>query len=89
MSKIGISSISINGEKFTPICSTKDIELSIEEEPPKWWQDVDFNKPITIEGTIRAKRKGTMLERSLYYQHSKKRRIRKKYDIYNLLGFRS
>lgn len=91
MSKIGISSLSMStdGVKFTPVCSTSDIELAMEENPE--WKEmakIDLTNPIQINGTIRAKKKGTILEKSLYYQKSKKRRIRKKRNIEKVLGFR-
>ena len=88
MSKIGLKSISMStdGVKFTPVCSTKEIELAMEENPE--WKEmakIDLAKPIEVNMTIRAKKKGTILEKSLYYQKSKKKRIRKKWSLEKIL----
>lgn len=89
MKKIGLKNISMStdGVNFTPVCSTKDIELAIEEETPEWLK-VDITKPIVVSATIKAKKKGTLLEKSLYYQNSKKRRVRKKWSLEKVLGVR-
>lgn len=85
MSKIGLKSISMStdGVNFTPVCSTKEIELAMEVNPE--WAKIDLAKPIEVNTTIRAKKKGTLLEKSLYYQKSKKRRIRKKWSLEKIL----
>lgn len=89
MSKIGLTNLQmkdIKGE-FVPLCSTKEISAAVEDyEPPQWWKDI--TKPIEFSVTIRAKRKGTILERSLYYRKSKKKRIRKKWELVRVLGIR-
>ena len=85
MAKIGISSMSIDGVNFTPICSTKEIELAMDQEETPEWAKVDITKPISFSGTIRAKKNGTTLEKSLYYQKSKKKRIRKKWSLERIL----
>lgn len=79
--------MSIDGVKFIPVCSTKDIELAMEEDTLEWAK-IDIAKPISINVDIRAKKKGTLLEKSLYYQRSKKRRIRKKWSIEKVLGIK-
>lgn len=88
MSKTGLKSISMStdGVNFTPVCSTKEIELAMEVNP-EWAKisKIDLAKPIEVNTTIRAKKKGTILEKSLYYQKSKKRRIRKKWSIERIL----
>ena len=89
--EIGLKSISMStdGVKFTPLCSTKDIELTMEENPE--WKEmakIDLTKPIEVNTTIRAKKKGTLFEKSLYYQKSKKKRIRKKWSLEKVLGVR-
>ena len=45
----------------------------------------DINKSSTFSFKIHKKRKGTVLERWLYYHNHKKKRIRKKYRIDKLL----
>ena len=85
MAKIGISSISIDGANFTPLCSTKEIDLTMKQEETPEWAKIDITKPISISATIRAKKNGTTLEKSLYYQKSKKKRIRKKWSLERIL----
>ena len=85
MAKIGISSMSIDGTNFTPLCSTKEIDLTMEQEETPEWTKLDLAHPKSISVTIRAKKNGTTLEKSLYYQKSKKKRIRKKWSLERIL----
>ena len=85
MTKIGISSMSIDGVNFTPICSTKEVDLTMEREETPEWAKLDLAHPKSISVTIRAKKNGTTLEKSLYYQKSKKKRIRKKWSLKRIL----
>lgn len=43
-----------------------------------------YNIPMSARATftLKAKRKGNLIEKCLYYGKSKKKRIRKKYNIY-------
>lgn len=86
MSEIGLTNIkmSTDGVKWQPVGEVKDIKFETDRIDYQW-NNVDITKPIQINGTIRAKKKGTILEKSLYYQKSKKRRIRKKWSIEKIL----
>ena len=85
MAKIGISNIAIDGANFTPLCSTKEVDLTMEQEETPEWAKLDLAHPKSISVTIRAKKNGTTLEKSLYYQKSKKKRIRKKWSLERIL----
>lgn len=88
--KIGLTNIQMKNSdgEFVPICSSAELKFAVEEyEPPEWWQDISKALELCIE--IRAKRKGTYIEKCLYYQKSKKKRIRKKWDYFRyVLGIR-
>ena len=88
-SKIGLSNILMINDsgEYKPLGSTCEATLEYEETNNDFYDFVkDINKPISVSSTIRAKRKGTIFETSLYYKHHKKKRIRKKYDLFRLLG---
>lgn len=87
--KIGLSNIQIStdGETYKPLKpTTQKVILRFEETEPTNKYDFDFTKPIEFRTTIRRKKKGTLIERCLYYQKSKKKRIRKKYNLFRILG---
>ena len=46
----------------------------------------DINKPVEFKLELHKKRHGSVLERHLYYCHNKKKRIRKKYDLWKLFA---
>lgn len=87
--KIGLSNIQISnngGETYKPIApTTQEVLLKFEEVEPINKYDLDFTKPIEFSCKLKRKRKGTIFERCLYYQKSKKKRIRKKYNIGKIL----
>ena len=88
MATIGLGNIKIidleNGKTgfISNETATLNYEPSVEEK--EYYERI--LKPISFEMTIHPKRKGTMLEQSLYYNKSKKKRIRKKYDFRRKLG---
>lgn len=86
--KFGLSNIQIStdGETYKPLKPAKEVILRFEEAEPNNEYNFDFTKPISFTQRIYAKRKGTLLERCLYYQKSKKKRIRKKYNLLRILG---
>ncbi len=45
----------------------------------------DINKPISMSLDVHKKRHGSEVERSMYYSKHKKKRIRKKYDLFRML----
>ena len=55
------------------------------ENAEKWYEIPDTS---SIEINMHPKRKGNMLEQSLYYSKNKKKRIRKKYDFRRKLGLK-
>ena len=55
--------------------NNKIVFYTIQSENPKQWENIDITKSIEIPFTIRAKKKGTLLEKCLYY--SKRKRINK------------
>ena len=86
MSEIGLTNIkmSTDGVIWQPVGEVKDIKLETDGIDYQW-NNIDITKPIQINGTIRAKKKGTILEKCLYYQKSKKKRIRKKWSLEKIL----
>ena len=76
--------MSQDGVKFIPITEIKNIKFESTEEVPEWAK-IDITKPASIEVKIHAKKNGSLLEKSLYYQKSKKRRIRKKWSLEKIL----
>ena len=92
--KFGLSNIKLQNSdgEFIPICSTSEMTLSIEEnkEENNYYDFIkDINKPVETSFTIRAKKRGNEIEKCLYYQKSKKKRIRKKWNFERrILGIR-
>lgn len=86
--KIGLNNFkySTDGVNYHPVESVKDITLNT-ESVDKIYCDFgnDINKSSTFSFKIHKKRKGTVLERWLYYHNHKKKRIRKKYRLDKLL----
>ena len=86
MAKIGLNNFkySIDGVNYHPVESVKHINA---ESVDKIYCDFgnDINKSSTFSFKIHKKRKGTVLERWLYYHNHKKKRIRKKYRLDKLL----
>ncbi len=87
--KFGLSNIQIStdGETYKPLApTTQEVFVRFEEtEPINDKYDFDFTQPIEFSCRLTKKKKGTIFERCLYYRHSKKKRIRKKYDIKRIL----
>lgn len=87
--KFGLSNIQIStdGETYKPLApTTQEVFVRFEEvEPIEDKYKFDFTQPIEFSERIRKKKNGTIFERCLYYRHSKKKRIRKKYDIQRIL----
>ena len=77
--------MSQDGVKFIPITEIKNIKFEPATEEVPEWAKIDITKPASIEVQIHAKKNGSLLEKSLYYQKSKKRRIRKKWSIEKIL----
>lgn len=78
--------ISTDGENYKPI-EVKATIISFEQpEGLKNTYDFDFTKPYEYVGIIRKKKYGTMFERCLYFKNHKKKRIRKKYNMFKMLG---
>ena len=94
--KFGLSNIELQNSdgEFIPICSTSEMTLSVEEnkeENNNYYDFIkDINKPVEMSSfTIRAKKRGNEIEKCLYYQKSKKKRIRKKWNFERrILGIR-
>lgn len=94
--KFGLSDIKLQNSdgEFIPICSTSEMTLSVEENKEENNNYYDFIKDInkTVEMssfTIRAKKRGNEIEKCLYYQKNKKKRIRKKWNFERrILGIR-
>ena len=87
--KVGLSNIQIStdGETYKPLKPAKEVILRFEEpEPINNEFNFDMTQPIEMSVRLRKKKKGTLIERCLYYQHSKKKRIRKKYNLFRILG---
>ena len=88
--KVGLSNIQISTdgvETYTSITpTTQAVFLKFEEaEPIENKYKFDFTQPIEFSATIKRKKNGTIFERCLYYQKSKKKRIRKKYNMARIL----
>ncbi len=88
--KFGLSNIQIstdNGKTYNSLSpSTQEVMVSFEET--KQIEDkykFDFTQPIEFSATMKRKKNGTIFERCLYYQKSKKKRIRKKYNMARIL----
>lgn len=81
MSSIGISNIKISSDdiNWTSIGNVENVKIESENNFPLWYEEL--SKPCEISFTKRAKKNGDIFERCLYYRKSKKKRIRKKYDI--------
>ena len=77
--------MSQDGVKFIPITEIKNIKIEPATEEVPEWAKIDITKPASIEVKIHAKKNGSLLEKSLYYQKSKKRRIRKKWSLEKIL----
>lgn len=87
--KVGLSNIQIStdGETYKPLKpTTQEVILKYEETEPTNNYNFDFTQPIEFSCKLTKKKKGTLIERCLYYQHSKKKRIRKKYNLLRILG---
>lgn len=88
--KFGLSNIQIstdNGKTYKPIApTTQAVFLKFEEaEPIEDKYKFDFTEPIEFSAVMKKKKNGTIFERCLYYQKSKKKRIRKKYNMARIL----
>ena len=89
--KFDLSNIKLQNSdgEFIPICSTSEMTLSVEENNNYYDFIKDINKPVEMGFTIRAKKRGNEIEKCLYYQKSKKKRIRKKWNFERrILGIR-
>lgn len=87
--KVGLSNIqvSIDGETYKPLKPAKEVILRFEEPKPINNElNFDITQPIEMSIRLRKKKKGTIIERCLYYQHNRKKRIRKKYCLWRILG---
>lgn len=85
-SKLELSNIkySSDGVNYVSLGSTKDITCEFEAD--KQLEPIlDLKNEISFNFKISKKRKGTILERWLYYSHNKNKRIRKKYRLDKLL----
>lgn len=87
--KFGLSNIQIStdGETYKSLKpTTQEIILKFEEaEPIEDKYKFDFTQPIEFSATMKRKKNGTIFERCLYYSKSKKKRIRKKYNLTRIL----
>lgn len=84
MARIGISNlqISTDGVNYVPLCSTKDVSLEVVEEDNQYYDFIkDINKPVELSITLHRKKHGNLIQKCLYYQKSKKKRIRKKWNF--------
>lgn len=89
MANIGLQKIAIiskEGEeiKYSPLASTSECKLSIpiDENNKELMDLVEITKePRSFCFRLSARKNGTIFEKCLYYQRSKKKRIRKKWDI--------
>lgn len=90
--KIGLTNIQMKNEngEWVKLDDVSEATLSIGENTEYDRYDwLDATKPSELSIKIRAKRKGTYIEKCLYYQKSKKKRIRKKWDfLRNVFGIR-
>lgn len=59
--------------------STVECKLVCSDEPPEWFKNVNPSKTYTF--VVSAKKRDTLVQKCLYYQRSKKKRIRKKWDF--------
>ena len=87
--KLGLSNIQIStdGETYKPLKpTTQEVFVSFEEAKPNNEYNFDFTQPIEFSTRMKKKKNGTIFERCLYYQHNKRKRIRKKYNLFRLLG---
>lgn len=77
----------VDGETYKPLKpTTQEVFVRFEETEPTNKYNFDFTQPIEISVRLTRKKKGTLIERCLYYQKSKKKRIRKKYNLLRILG---
>ena len=83
---IGMSNVKMSndGVNWQPICDFTEAELTTPKEEVPEWLNIS-NTPISISATIRKRKNGSLLEKSLYYCKSKKKRIRKKWNIVRIL----
>lgn len=87
--KVGLSNIQIStdGKTYKPLKpTTQEVFVRFEETEPNNKYNFDFTQPIEFSAAMKRKKKGTLIERCLYYQKSKKKRIRKKYNLLKILG---
>ena len=87
MAKIGLTNIRLFDTEGNEITATPSGNLELGEADERInniikEQSKDLLKPIEMTITFRLKRKGNFIQRCLYYSHSKKKRIRKKYNFY-------
>lgn len=85
--KFGIGAvryISENGE-WHELCGTHQIKVETKEDTPEQEWIKDIGKPVTLK--LKEKRKGTGIEKDLwYYHHSKNRRIKQKHNFLKIFG---
>lgn len=87
--KVGLSNIQIStdGETYKSLKpTTQEVFVRFEETEPTNKYNFDFSQPVEMSVRLTRKKKGALIERCLYYQHSKKKRIRKKYNLLRILG---
>lgn len=87
--KIGLSNLQMmnsDGE-YVDLGEAKEITLENDDILPIQF---DFSKPQEISCRLSAKKHGIITEKYLYFMHSKKARIRRKYAkrFYKLFGGR-
>lgn len=89
MATIGLKTVTMiskKGEeiKYLPLTSTAECKLStpIDEDNKELMGLVEIAKePRSFCFSISSRKNGTMFEKCLYYQKSKKKRIRKKWEV--------
>lgn len=81
--KVGLSNLQISsdGVNYTPLCSTTEVTFECEKQDINYEWLKDINKPAEMSFTLKAKKRGNEIEKCLYYQKSKKKRIRKKWNF--------
>ena len=85
--KIGLSNLQMMNSdgKYVDLGEVHEITFENDDILPIQF---DFSQPQEISFKLRAKKYGITIERYLYFMHSKKARIRKKYAkrYYKLFG---
>lgn len=85
--RIGLSNLQLQNSdgEYVDLGEAQEITLENDDILPIQF---DFTQPTEISFKLRAKKYGITIERYLYFMHSKKARIRRKYTkrFYKLFG---